>query len=271
MRQPDGFNDGTGRICQLRHTLYGLKQSSREWNKTLSIFLKSIRFTKLVSENCVFIRHDNDEFNIIAVWVDDLFIVTTNDVRKNHLKAQIHKEFEATDQGEPKLLLGIEINRNRKSHSIMISQGQYIGKILQRFRMEDCKPAMTPLLTGIQYQPSMDDEAFEDPSLYRSAIRSLMYAAIATCPDIAYAINSLSQFNIKPLKKHWNTVKHIFRYLQGTRDIGITFDMDSRYADFIISSFSDSDNRKSFHKKAITGGAILLAGVAIKNNTKKKT
>src|SRR5258705_13769706 len=40
--------------------------------------------------------------------------------------------------------------------------------------------------------------------------------------------------------------------------------MDSRYADFIISSFSDSDNGKSFHKKAITGGAILLMGGAIK-------
>ncbi len=91
-----------------------------------------------------------------------------------------------------------------------------------------------------------------------------MYAAIATCPDIAYAINSLLQFNVKPLKKHWNAVKHIFQYLQGTRDIGITFDMDSGYTDFIISSFLDSDNRKSFHKKAITSGAILLAGGAIK-------
>src|SRR5258708_10658690 len=136
--------------------------------------------------------------------------------------------------------------------------------------MEACKPATTPLPTGIQYQPSTDDEAFKDPSLYRSAIGSLMYAAIATHPDIAYAINSLSQFNIKPSKKHWNAVKHIFRYLQGTRDIGITFDMDSRYADFIISSFSDSDNRKSFHKKAITGGAILLAGGAIKWIAKKQ-
>src|SRR5258708_39227701 len=98
-----------------------------------------------------------------------------------------------------------------------------------------------------------------------------MYAAIATCPDIAYAINSLLQFNVKPLKKHWNAVKHIFQYLQGTRDIGITFDMDSGYTDFIISSFLDSDNRKSFHKKAITSGAILLARGGRKIITDKKT
>src|SRR5258708_27163374 len=90
-----------------------------------------------------------------------------------------------------------------------------------------------------------------------------MYAAIATRPDIAYAVNSLSQFNVKPSKKHWNTVKHVFRYLQGTQDIGIMFDMDTSYADFIISSFSYSDNGKSFHKKAITGGAILFSGTAV--------
>src|SRR5258708_1538312 len=130
--------------------------------------------------------------------------------------------------------------------------------------MEDCKLATTPLPTSIQYQPSMDDEAFEDPSLYQLAIGLLMYAAIATHPNITYAINSLSQFNVKPSKKHWNDVKHVFWYLQGTWDIGITFDMDSGYADFIISSFSDSDNGKSFHKKAITGSAILLVGGAIK-------
>ena len=99
MRQPNGFNDSTGRVCQLQHTLYGLKQSGWEWNKTLSIFLKSIGFTKLVSKNCVFIQCDNDEFDIITVWVDDLFIVTTNDVHKNHLKHKFIKNLKQQIRG----------------------------------------------------------------------------------------------------------------------------------------------------------------------------
>ena len=32
MRQPEGFADGSGRVCHLKKTLYGLKQSGREWN-----------------------------------------------------------------------------------------------------------------------------------------------------------------------------------------------------------------------------------------------
>ena len=32
MRQPEGYEDGTERVCLLIKTLYGLKQAGREWN-----------------------------------------------------------------------------------------------------------------------------------------------------------------------------------------------------------------------------------------------
>ncbi len=264
MKQPDGFSDGTGRVCHLIHTLYGLKQSGREWNKTISSYLTSIGFTRLSTEHAIFIRRDSSGFDIVAIWVDDFFNIHTSALRKEKLRTKIMNKFEATYQGEPKLLLGIEFHRNRDNHSITISQNQYISKIISRFHLADCQPVSTPLPPGIQYQPATDDDAFEDPSLYRSAVRSLMYAAIATHPNITYAVNSLSQFNVKPSRTHWNAVKHILRYLHGTKSLGITYDMDSGFADLILAAFSDSDNGKSFHKKAISGGIILLAGGAIK-------
>ena len=264
MKQPEGFSDGTGRVCRLVHTLYGLKQSGREWNKTISSYLTSIGFTRLSTEHAIFIRRDSSDFDIVAIWVDDFFNIHTSVLRKENLRSEITNRFEATYQGEPKLLLGIEFHRNRDAHSITISQNQYISKIISRFHLADCQPVSTPLPPGIQYQPATDNDTFEDPSLYRSAIGSLMYAAIATRPDIAYAVNSLSQFNVKPSQVHWNAVKHILRYLQGTKSLGITYDMDSGYADLILAAFSDSDNGKSFHKKAISGGVILLAGGAVK-------
>ena len=131
--------------------------------------------------------------------------------------------------------------------------------------MQDSGTASMPLPVGIQYQPARDgDQPFEDTSLYRSAIGSLMYTAIATRPDIAYAVNSLSQFNTKPTQMHWNAVKHIFKYLQGTKNIGIKYDMNEGNASLGIVAYTDSDNGKSFHKKVITGGVILLAGGAVK-------
>ena len=41
MQQPEGFDDKSGKVCLLIKTLYGLKQSGREWNKELDQQLKS--------------------------------------------------------------------------------------------------------------------------------------------------------------------------------------------------------------------------------------
>ena len=53
---------------------------------------------------------------------------------------------------------------------------------------------------------------------YREAIGSLMYAAIATRPDISFAVSTLSQFLENPGESHWEAVKRVFRYLAGTSD-----------------------------------------------------
>jgi hypothetical protein len=49
----------------------------------------------------------------------------------------------------------------------------------------------------------------------RQAIGSLMCAAVATRPDISFAVSLLSQFLKNPGITHWNTVKRVFKYLKG--------------------------------------------------------
>jgi len=74
MRQPDGFNDGTNRVCRLIKTLYGLKQAGREWNKQLDSRLKGQGFEQLKADPCAYIRETDNRIEIITVWVDDLLI-----------------------------------------------------------------------------------------------------------------------------------------------------------------------------------------------------
>jgi len=56
MCQPEGYEDGTGQVCELVKTLYGLKQSSREWNRKLDKKLKKFGFQRLCSDPCVYIK-----------------------------------------------------------------------------------------------------------------------------------------------------------------------------------------------------------------------
>lgn len=68
--------------------------------------------------------------------------------------------------------------------------------------MENCKPANTPLPPGAIFTKSNEDDRFEDTTDYRAAIGSLMFAAVTTRPDIAYATNLHSQFNGAPSQNH---------------------------------------------------------------------
>lgn len=266
MRQPKGCEDGTGRVCRLMHTLYGLKQSGREWNKTLKKFLvDEAGYAQLTKEHGLFYRSDIKGYDIIAVWVDDFLIASSDDIRLQKTKCEIGNKWESTDLGEPKMLLGIQLKRNPEDKSIKIYQEQYILKILRRFGMENCNPANTPLAPGVIYEKSGEDEVFEDTTEYRSAIGSLMFAAIATRPDIAYATNLLSQFNGAPGQKHWNGVKQIFRYLKGTISTGILYSkIRHTEPQFTLTAFSDADNGKGYDRKSISGSVITISGGAVK-------
>ena len=50
-----------------------------------------------------------------------------------------------------------------------------------------------------------------------------MYLVNCIRPDIAFAINLLTRYSSNPTKKHWNKVKHIFRYLHGTTKMGLFY------------------------------------------------
>lgn len=110
MRQPKGCEDGTERVCRLLYTLYGLKQSGREWNKILKQFLvDEAGYTQLIKEHGLFYRSDSTGYNIIAVWVDDFLIASTDNMRLEKAKQQIGNKWQSTDLGEPKMLLGIQL------------------------------------------------------------------------------------------------------------------------------------------------------------------
>ena len=109
----------------------------------------------------------------------------------------------------------------------------------------------------------------EDMKLYpyRELIGSLMYLAIGTRPDIAFAVNYLSQFNTCYTREHWIAGKRILRYLKGTLDSGITFSKTGKQ----LEGFADADwGSCPEDRRSYTGYAFLLAGAAINWEVKKQ-
>jgi hypothetical protein len=122
MKQPEGFKDNMDRVCLLIKTIYGLKQAGHEWNKQLDEKLRQHRYKCLKLDPCIYVRWEGDCITIITVWVDNLMLFASSD-------AMMESEWEVTDLGEPRKIIGIEITID--DDSITISQQKYIESFLK--------------------------------------------------------------------------------------------------------------------------------------------
>ena len=125
-------------------------------------------------------------------------------------------------------ILGIEIFKDRVKKVTHLSQGGYMKKILERFRMKEVKPTELPLVRLFRLSkmmsPQTEVEAQEKERVpYASGVGSLMYTMVYCRLDIAHAVSQISRFIVQPDRKHWQALKEIFRYLMGTIGVGICY------------------------------------------------
>ena len=78
MEQPPGYikEEEKHLVCKLQRSLYGLNQSSRCWNSVLKEYVESINFEQSLADPCVFVRKEGENVTIIAVYVDNLIVIT---------------------------------------------------------------------------------------------------------------------------------------------------------------------------------------------------
>jgi hypothetical protein len=177
MTQPEGHNDGTGRVCLLVKTLYGLKPSGREWNIELDNKLKKYGFKQLKSNPCAYIRRNGEDVAILTIWVDDLMLFASSEQILKSVKIQLSTEWEITDLGEPAKIVGIEITKMRDG--IRISQEKYIDSILKRQGMEGANPVLTPMDTNDKVGPNPDGNEGNCSNSYTQLLGENMFHGYA--------------------------------------------------------------------------------------------
>lgn len=147
------------------------------------------------------------------MYVDDILICSNDDLRTEQIKQKLADKFEIKDLGPVNYCLGIDIRQTEGK--ITLSQENFIREVLSRFEMTECKAVRSPVVLGVKLELNSSEKK-EEVYPYRELIGSLMYIAVATRPDIAHAVNMLSQFNHSYDDSHWQAAKRILRYLQGT-------------------------------------------------------
>ena len=177
----------------------------------------------------MYIRQLADESRIyLILYVDDMLIARSNQAEIGKLKRSLHDKFAMKELEQARHILGMRIERNRTTKTLRLFKFDYIQKVLKRFNMENVKSAPTLLLTTTRLlhkdSPSTEDERKQNGKIpYASGVGSIMYAMVATQPDLAHVVGVVSRYMSNPGRKHWEAVKHIQRYLGGTKDARLTF------------------------------------------------
>jgi hypothetical protein len=111
------------------------------------------------------------------------------------------------DLGPVRQFLRLEISRNGQL-TITLGQQAYIDTILQRFEMTTAYGVQTALDPNVRLDGHGQQGGVEvDPTQYQAIVGSLMYAALGTRPDIAYAVAALSRYSSRPLIVHLTAAK----------------------------------------------------------------
>ncbi|XP_019183561.1 PREDICTED: uncharacterized protein LOC109178368 [Ipomoea nil] len=264
MKQPPGYEDPThlGHVCHLQRSLYGLKQAPRAWFKRLHDFLISAGFNSSKTDVSLFHYTTGESKVFLLVYVDDIIMLGNDVVLIDTLLKQLSTTFKIRDLGEPGFFLGIETLK--VPGGMLLTQRRYMGDILIRAGMVDCKPLATPASVTQAVSPST--HPYENPTQYRRIVGALQYLTI-TRPDLSFAVNRLCQFMHSPTDDHWGLLKRVLRYIKGTLDYGLRLTPSSSMA---LHAFSDSDwagcpiDRKSTSGYAVFLGSNLISWLSRK-------
>lgn len=208
MQQLEGFTEDKIKVFLLNKSLYGLKQSLRQWYKRFDDFMMRLSFQRSSYDNCVYIMRINGEVLMyLLLCVDDILIASASKAEINKLKAKLNFELEIKELEAAKRILGMDIIRDRSKEELFLSQQVYMKKVIERFRMHEPKPDSTPLgqhsKLAIQQSPSTDEERARMTSVpYASGVGSIMYGMVCSRPYLAYVVSVVSIFMADPGPTH---------------------------------------------------------------------
>jgi hypothetical protein len=162
------------------------------------------------------------------IFVDNITFASKSKSKIAMLKVELAKHFKLRNLGPTTFQLGVEVIWDCKARTLYLTQHCYCLDLLECYGFMDCSPVSTPMDPGVCLLTSQSPSTPEDEVLMRtvpyvSAVGALMYLAIVTRPDIAYAVGVLCRFMAHPRPEHWKAVKHLFRYLRGTCDFRLTY------------------------------------------------
>ena len=227
---PDGLKEGFT-IRQALKAVPGIPQGPRLWHGKCKTVFAGLKLVQSKAEYCIF--WDSVNHIYILIWVDDFFVFCPPVAHGAALLLwkEVQKHIDLSDPEPVDDCLGCTVERDRPNKTIWLHQTAAAEAILRKEGLMEasCTPASTPMTPGLKLSKADCPTAAAAAVMtdiqrwFRSVLASLIYLVNWTRPDMAYAVSKLCRFMHNPGKPHVAALKHLLRYLVGTKDYGLRY------------------------------------------------
>ncbi|GJW84540.1 retrovirus-related pol polyprotein from transposon TNT 1-94 [Tanacetum coccineum] len=211
----------------------------------------------------LFTRHLGNDILLVQIYVDDIIFASSNTTMCNEFANQITNKFKMSMMGQMSFNLGLQISQSPRG--IFINQYKYASEFVKKYGLHSTDSVDTPMIENKNLDEDLQVKQV-DAIIYRGMIGSLMYLT-SSRPDLNHVVCLCARYQAKPIEKHLQAVKRIFRYLNGTINMGL---WDSKDTDMSLSAYADADHAGCQDTRRSTSGSAQFLGDKLVSWSSKK-
>lgn len=273
-----------GNVLKLKKSVYGCKQSSRNWWMKLQGAVLECGLVQDKKDPCLFYSFDH-RGNIqlaVCIVVDDILGAAPECAWTPFIKKLGEKiDLDEGSIGKAREFFGITIDQ-KGNHVIEINQKRYTDEIVEKYsKRYGWRPkikAGVPLrgvhtADLLNWNNEEEEEELDETILerYQTLFGSLLFLSIWTRPDISASLSLAGTRMKNPSRGHLKALQHILSYVHATSGLPIVYDARQSKNKVELAALCDADfgnDRKG--GKSLTGYVTYLCG-PIHWSSKKQT
>ncbi|CAI7771533.1 unnamed protein product [Closterium sp. NIES-53] len=283
MQQPEGLDDGSGRVCRLKKAIYGLKEAPRAWYHKLEETLLTGGFKKSEYDHSLFLLQEKNQFLMLLVYVDNILLFFKSSAMIERVEEMLEMQFKCSKMGDVKYYLGMHMERDLDKGVLRLHQRKYCEGLAEKYGLQDGAKPATPLPSGFTVEPCADEVVVgeSDRKLFHSMAGALNYAANHMWPDIAFATSRLAIVVSRPNLEQLDAAKRLVCYVSATASVGLEYSAvrqrqqpgaaDLGKGEMLLTCYTDASfNSVKADGTSIGGYVCLFGGGAVSWHSKKQ-
>ncbi|CAI7730656.1 unnamed protein product [Closterium sp. NIES-53] len=244
MAQPEGFDDGV---------------------------LEEIGFTPSTADHSLFMLGEGEQRSLIVVYVDDILIFSPAFDLVKEVMLKLHDKFKCKALGDVSFYLGLHIERDVEKRCMRVHQRKYPEVLAANLGQSEGHVA-TPFPSGFKCVKVPEEESVgeEERRRFHSLVGSLMYAAVNTRPDVAFATGQLARVDQCPNEEQVAAGMRVAKYLGQTPTVGLQYSAAAQRCQkgadgvepgrLFLTAFSDASFASEPEDMTSVGGFICCVG-----------